>query len=93
VFQDAYAGAFDQADLIFVPDPPMPEKTPQEERFSSGELVESLHRRGLNAVYSPDTTILLEEILGRCRPGDVLLFMSNGSFDNLPAKLLGRLRG
>jgi len=92
VFQDAYAGAFDQADLIFVPDPPMPEKTPQKERFSSGELVEALHRRGLDAVYSPDTTVLLEEILGRCRSGDVLLFMSNGSFDNLPTRVLERLK-
>jgi UDP-N-acetylmuramate: L-alanyl-gamma-D-glutamyl-meso-diaminopimelate ligase len=92
VFQDAYTRAFDGADLIFVPDPPMPEKTPREERFSSGELVEALQRRGLDAVYSPDTAVLLEEILRRRRAGDVLLFMSNGSFDNLPARVLERLK-
>jgi UDP-N-acetylmuramate: L-alanyl-gamma-D-glutamyl-meso-diaminopimelate ligase len=91
VFQEAYAGAFAQADLVFVPNPPMPEKTPQDERFSSKELVEDLRRRGLDAVHRPGTDELLEEILRRCRTGDVILFMSNGSFDHLPARLVKAL--
>ena len=54
-------------------------------------LVEELKRKGLSAFYFPDTTRLLEEILRRSRPGDVVLFMSNGSFDNLPGRMLAGL--
>ena len=88
VFQEAYAGAFDRAGLILIPDPPMPEKTPPSERFSSADLASDLAKRGLDAVHCPDSETVLSETLRRCRPGDVILFMSNGSFDNLPERML-----
>jgi UDP-N-acetylmuramate: L-alanyl-gamma-D-glutamyl-meso-diaminopimelate ligase len=91
VFQQAYAGAFGQADLILIPEPPLMEKVPPPERFSSGELVQDLVRNGLQALYFANTDALLEELLLRCRPGDVVLFMSNGAFDNLPVRLVKRL--
>ena len=93
VFQEQYASSFDRADLIMIPEPPMKEKIPVEERFSSVGLVEDLNRKGLRAFYFPDTALLLEEILGRSRAGDVILFMSNGSFDNLPDRMLAGLGG
>ena len=92
VFQEQYAASFDRADLVMIPEPPMKDKVPQEERFSSLNLVEELKRKGLSAFYFPDTTLLLEEILRRSRPGDVVLFMSNGSFDDLPGRMLTALR-
>jgi len=92
VFQDSYAEAFDQADLILIPDPPMPEKTPPPERFSSADLARDLAKRGLEAVHCPDTGTVLKETLRRCRAGDVILFMSNGSFDNLPERTLEEMR-
>jgi UDP-N-acetylmuramate: L-alanyl-gamma-D-glutamyl-meso-diaminopimelate ligase len=64
-----------------------------EERFSSAGLVEDLKRKGLSAFYFPDTALLLEELLHQCRAGDVVLFMSNGSFDNLPGRMLAKLGG
>jgi UDP-N-acetylmuramate: L-alanyl-gamma-D-glutamyl-meso-diaminopimelate ligase len=91
VFQGSYASSFDQADLTFIPEPLLTEKIPIQERFSSARLVEDLHRRGLEAFYFPNTDLLLEEVLKEIRTGDVVLFMSNGSFDNLPARLLNRL--
>jgi UDP-N-acetylmuramate: L-alanyl-gamma-D-glutamyl-meso-diaminopimelate ligase len=91
VFQDSYASSFDHADLTFIPEPPLTEKIPIQERFSSARLVEDLQRRGLKASYFPDTALLLDEVLKEIRAGDVVLFMSNGSFDNLPARLLSRL--
>jgi UDP-N-acetylmuramate: L-alanyl-gamma-D-glutamyl-meso-diaminopimelate ligase len=91
IFQEQYACSFDKADLIMIPEPPMKEKIPVEERFSSAGLVEELKRKGLRAFYFPDTALLLEEILRQSRAGDVVLFMSNGSFDNLPSKFLKRL--
>jgi UDP-N-acetylmuramate: L-alanyl-gamma-D-glutamyl-meso-diaminopimelate ligase len=91
IFQDRYALSFDQADLVLIPEPPLMEKIPPEERLSSKELVEELTRRGLKASYSPNTNHLLEEIIRRSRKGDLILFMSNGPFDNLPQRLLDRL--
>ena len=91
IFQERYALSFDQADLVLIPEPPLMEKIPLEERFSSKQLVEELKRRGLKASYSPNTNHLLEEIIRRSRQGDLILFMSNGPFDNLPQRLLERL--
>jgi len=91
VFQEQYAVSFDKADLIMIPEPPMTEKIPKEQRFSSAGLVEDLKRKGLRAFYFSNTDLLLEEILRQSRAGDVILFMSNGSFDNIPAKTLQSL--
>lgn len=67
------------------------DKIAPDERFSSQTLVEDLRKRHLEAFYFVETRLLLEEILRTRREGDVILFMSNGSFDNLPARLLAAL--
>ena len=92
IFQKAYAVSFNHADLVMVPEPPLMEKIPPDERFSSSKLVEDLKKSGTKAFYFPNTDRLLEEIMGQSRPGDVVLFMSNAAFDNLPERLLGELR-
>jgi UDP-N-acetylmuramate: L-alanyl-gamma-D-glutamyl-meso-diaminopimelate ligase len=91
VFQEKYSLSFDNADLIFIPEPVMMEKIPPDERFSSYRLVEELKSKGLNAFYAPDTDNLLEDIIKHAGKGDVILVMSNGSFDNLHERLLERL--
>ncbi len=91
VFQERYGLSFDRADLIFIPEPPMMEKIPAGERFSSQELVNSLKRRGLKAFYCPDHDNLLKEIMRQVHRDDVILIMSNGSFDNLHDRLLEML--
>jgi len=90
-FQHEYGSAFDQADRILIPEPPLMEKIAPEERFSSRQLVEDLNKRGLGAHYFPQTSLLLDELLAVGREGDVVLFMSNGSFDGLPSRLLAAL--
>lgn len=91
VFQDRYALAFDGADGVFIPDPVLMEKIRPEERFSSARLVADLRARGANAFHAPLSEGLLEILLAEVRKGDVLLFMSNGGFDNLPRRVLERL--
>jgi UDP-N-acetylmuramate: L-alanyl-gamma-D-glutamyl-meso-diaminopimelate ligase len=91
VFQEEYSMVFDRADLIFIPEPVMVEKIPPEERFSSKILVERLKERGLDAECFPDSEQLLKGIVGRAKKGDVILIMSNGSFDNIHERLLERL--
>jgi UDP-N-acetylmuramate: L-alanyl-gamma-D-glutamyl-meso-diaminopimelate ligase len=90
-FQHDYASSFDQADVILIPEPPLMEKIPRDQRFSSRELVGDLTKRGLDAHYFPETSLLLEAILRIGRKGDVVLIMSNGAFDNLAVRLLNGL--
>ncbi|MBK5100429.1 MAG: UDP-N-acetylmuramate:L-alanyl-gamma-D-glutamyl-meso-diaminopimelate ligase [Desulfobacteraceae bacterium] len=91
IFQERYALSFDQADLTMIPEPPMMEKIPETERFSSRRLVKDLNKHDLQAFYFPETDLLLEALLKEAKTGDVVLIMSNGGFDNLPTRLLERL--
>ncbi len=91
VFQEEYAGSFDAADFICIRRPPLLEKIPPAERFSSEELVAALVRRGRAARYFEDTEAIVAFIAGSARPGDVVLVMSNGGFDNIHEKLLETL--
>jgi len=91
VFQQDYAAAFDQADLILIREAPGLEKILPSERFSSARLVQDLEARGRSAIYFPDTDHLLADLLGRLESGDMVLIMSNGGFDGLHARLLEAL--
>jgi len=89
VFQEPYARAFKDADLIIIREPPDLWKVEPEEQFSSRRLVADLQAQaqGQEAYYYPDTDRLLEGLLAKLRPGDVALIMSNGDFDHLLPRL------
>ncbi len=91
VFQSQYAAAFDRADMVCIRQPPLLEKIPLEQRFSSEQLVADLKARGKAAAYFPDTEAIIDFLLRESHHGDVLLVMSNGGFDNIHARLLERL--
>ncbi len=91
VFQDVYPLAFDFADLICIRQPPLLEKIPLAERFSSKKLVADLKRRGKAAHFFADTESIVEFLVRQAVPGDLVLVMSNGGFDNIHEKLLDRL--
>jgi UDP-N-acetylmuramate: L-alanyl-gamma-D-glutamyl-meso-diaminopimelate ligase len=91
VFQHLYPDSFYGAGLIMVPRPPLMEKIPPEERFSSERLAADLRKRGLDARYFDDAGAILAALLEEVRSNDVVLFMSNGAFDNLPRRFLNAL--
>jgi len=91
VFQEAYATCFDPADLICIRQPPLLNKIPDGERFSSEKLVEDLQARGQAAHYFQDTDAILDFLVQGAREGDVILIMSNGGFDNIHERLLEAL--
>ena len=87
IFQEPYARAFKDADLILVREPPDLWKVEPEEQFSSRQLVADLKARGKAALYFPDTDQLLTGLLQHLRSGDVVLVMSNGDFNHLVRRL------
>jgi UDP-N-acetylmuramate: L-alanyl-gamma-D-glutamyl-meso-diaminopimelate ligase len=91
IFQTQYAASFDNADLTMIPEPPLMEKIPPAERFSSQLLVKDLEKKGLKAYYFPNTDQLLEAMVKKSRSGDVILIMSNGGFDNIHGRLMKTL--
>lgn len=91
VFQSVYPASFDFADLICIRQPPLLEKIPFHERFSSEQLVADLKSRGKDAHFYADTETIIEYLVREAMAGDIILVMSNGGFDNIHERLLDRL--
>jgi UDP-N-acetylmuramate: L-alanyl-gamma-D-glutamyl-meso-diaminopimelate ligase len=91
VFQGIYPASFMGADIVCVRKPPLLHKIPPEERFSSKKLVEDLKRLGQEAFYFPDTDAIIDFLIQESKPGDLILIMSNGGFDNIHEKVLEKL--
>ena len=83
VFQERYATVFDAADRVLIKEPPGLQSITPEERLSAAQLVKDISKRGVEAHYFPEVDTMLPFILSGANPGDVLLIMSTGSFDNL----------
>ena len=91
VFQREYAACFDPADLVVIRKPPLLQKIPEGQRFSSARLVADIEKRGKAAQYFEDTDAIIAFLVDQARAGDVILIMSNGGFDNIHARLLEAL--
>jgi UDP-N-acetylmuramate: L-alanyl-gamma-D-glutamyl-meso-diaminopimelate ligase len=91
VFQEQYAGAFPQGELIVVREHVPLDSVPPEQQFSSARLVQDLRAAGKDAHYFADTGEILDFLAVSARPGDVVAILSNGGFDNIHERLLARL--
>ncbi len=92
IFQDQYAHAFADADLVLVREHVPLDNVPADEQFSSSRLVHDLQAQGQQAHYFPDTDAILDHLGLHCRQGDVVAILSNGGFDNIHQRLLSRLQ-
>jgi UDP-N-acetylmuramate: L-alanyl-gamma-D-glutamyl-meso-diaminopimelate ligase len=97
IFQRDYAQAFGDADRVIirsVPQAPLYSATgPVDKFFSSEQLVADLGECGVPALSCENVEEIIERLTAECRAGDVVLCMSNGSFDNIWQRLLDALRG
>ena len=94
VFLTEFARAFARADRVVLPDLYHPEKIPEEERLSPAELVDCInrHRGDRAASYLPGVDDIARAVIGDAVEGDIVLVMSNGSFGDLPHKIVAGLR-
>ncbi|WDN89806.1 UDP-N-acetylmuramate: L-alanyl-gamma-D-glutamyl-meso-diaminopimelate ligase [Desulfosarcina sp. BuS5] len=88
VFQDVYPLSFDFADIICIRKPPLLNKIPSDDRFSSKKLVEDIKSRNKDAYYFKNTEEIIAFLIKEAKPKDLILIMSNGGFDNIHERLL-----
>ena len=65
---------------------------PEGERLSVEQLVDEICRGGRRARHVGGADHIIYTIIAERRPGDVVVIMSNGGFDNIHRRLLARLR-
>jgi UDP-N-acetylmuramate: L-alanyl-gamma-D-glutamyl-meso-diaminopimelate ligase len=94
VFQRDFAQAFDRAARVYLAPVYFKENDPipSDARLDLGILAGAIAARGTVAFACAKIDEIAERMLLDCRPGDILLCMSNGPFESLPARLLGELR-
>lgn len=92
IFQDAYAQAFADADLILLREPIPLTNVAKEEQFSSATLANELKKMHKDAGSFDNTDEILGELSTVLQPGDVVVILSNGGFDNIHERLLEYLR-
>lgn len=91
IFQDAYVESFLQADLIVLREPPGAWKAPDGDLFSSVRLANDLVKRGKRAWAFENAACIMDFLALELQRDDVVIIMSNGSFENLLARLTEKL--
>lgn len=91
VFQKDYVEAFSLCHDLLLARPFDQSKIDSQDRFSVEELVSDLKARGSLAAAFDGADQIVADLKARSKPGDVILIMSNGGFDNIYQKLIQAL--
>jgi UDP-N-acetylmuramate: L-alanyl-gamma-D-glutamyl-meso-diaminopimelate ligase len=90
IFQADFARALGRADRVILP-AVFRSTLPDTERLSAENVVDDLKAAGVDADYIPRTDDIVRTVAHEARPGDLVIVMSNGGFDNIHQKLLDAL--
>jgi UDP-N-acetylmuramate: L-alanyl-gamma-D-glutamyl-meso-diaminopimelate ligase len=91
VFQKEYTEAFDQAGAVFVAIAFDQSKIPQDQQFSSQELVQGVNDRGIHAASFLEVDEGVKNVASYAKKGDLIAVLSNGGFGGFIPKLLSQL--
>ena len=86
-FFDAYLRAFAAADLVLLAPIYHFDRLSAEERIDLDSLAEALEETGTKATTAADIETLVERARVAIEPGDVVVTMSSGPFEDLPRRL------
>jgi len=92
VFEQAFVESFDPADLVVIAKVFAASKLPPEQTLSPERVVEGIRKRGKPANTFDSTSEIVNYVASNARPGDHIVIMSNGGFDDIHKKLLDRLK-
>jgi len=90
IFQEDFSRALAKADRVILP-AVFRSTLPDEQRLDAAQLVQDLKSSGVDARFIPATDDIVRTVSREARPGDLVVVMSNGGFDNIHQKLLDAL--
>jgi UDP-N-acetylmuramate: L-alanyl-gamma-D-glutamyl-meso-diaminopimelate ligase len=91
VFQDALPGALALGDKVLLGGVNRAAQLSDEQRLNPETVAESIRKLGKDARALSGADAIAEVLVSEAKPGDLVLIMSNGSFDGLCEKLLKKL--
>lgn len=91
-FQKAYVGVFRDAHWVGIKEPTGFHTIPLEERLDTVQLVHDIQNEGIPARLFQEGEAVVPALLNEVRHGDVVVFMSNGSMDGVPARMCQALQ-
>ena len=92
VFQDALPESLAIADGVLLGPVNRAQLLSDEDRLSPDAIAESLRAHGRAAKAFPSAAAIADYLAESANPGDLVMVMSNGSFDGLCSKLLEKLK-
>ena len=92
VFEEAFIESFDSADVTILARVYGASRLDPEQMLSPDRVVAGIRSRGKIAHTPGSTDDIVALIASQAGPGDQVVIMSNGGFDNIHNKLLDRLR-
>ncbi len=92
IFEPAFIQSFDPADVILIARVYGASHLAPAETLSPDRVAEGVRARGKRAFTFASTAEIVSFVASEARPGDHVVIMSNGGFDNIHVKLLERLR-
>jgi UDP-N-acetylmuramate: L-alanyl-gamma-D-glutamyl-meso-diaminopimelate ligase len=92
IFQDVLPDALAIADEIVLGPVSRAQLLEEGDRLSPESIAASLVNRGRPAKAFESVAAITDYLATRANPGDIIMVMSNGSFDGLSAKLLEKLK-
>jgi UDP-N-acetylmuramate: L-alanyl-gamma-D-glutamyl-meso-diaminopimelate ligase len=92
VFQQELPDALKLADGVFISRVAKLEEIPERERLDPKAVVHAISKAGRPAFYEENADAIVDRLLPKLQPQDVVTVFSNGGFDAIHEKLLERLR-
>jgi UDP-N-acetylmuramate: L-alanyl-gamma-D-glutamyl-meso-diaminopimelate ligase len=92
VFQQQLPDALKLADGVLMAQVAKLEQIPEKERLNPKAVVDAIAKAGHPAFYEKDAAAIVDRIVPMLKEKDVVVVFSNGGFDNIHEKLLGRLK-
>jgi len=92
VFESVLPEALSLADCILIAPVNRPHLLSDAERLSPESVAVALVKQGKTAAAMPDVETIVRRVATEARRGDVVVALSNGGFENLPDRILERLR-
>lgn len=92
VHQQAMETCFEAADTVILADVFRKEQLPPAERFDPARAVAGMSARGQEACFVPTSAGIVDFLGERLKPGDIVVIMSNGGFDDIHQKLLEKVQ-